>query len=97
VQVHLCDEEDEDEWDEDAAAVQLPLAGLAEHDQDEDCVDEVIGDRHGAMIFFGTDSVVGPRFEPWVDLRLNPWVDRHTPPVEDGDQSTVAPVDPPLP
>jgi LuxR family maltose regulon positive regulatory protein len=43
VQVHLGDEEDEDEGDDDAAAVQLPFPGLAEHDENEDCVDEVIG------------------------------------------------------
>ncbi len=75
VQVHLGDEEDEDERDDDAAAVKLALPGLARHDQQEHCVDEVIGDRHGAIIFRRAGCVVGARVEPRVEPHVNPRVD----------------------
>ena len=69
------DEEDDREGDEDAAAVELPLAGLAQDEEDERGVEEVLGCGHAAIIGARRRRVVGARVEPRVDLGLHPWVD----------------------
>ena len=47
VDVHLGDIGDHGQRDEEAAEVELSLACLTQDDQDEHCVDEVIGGCHG--------------------------------------------------
>ena len=47
VEVHLSNEEQDGQRDDDAAAIELPLTSLTGDDQDEHCVDEVIGECHG--------------------------------------------------
>ena len=47
VHVDMRDVRDDRQRDDEAATVELSLAGLTQDDQDEHCVDEVIGDCHG--------------------------------------------------
>ena len=47
VHVHLRDVNEDGQRNDDAATVELSLAGLTQDDQDEHCVDEVIGNCHG--------------------------------------------------
>ena len=72
VHIALGDEEHDHQRNHETAEIELPLARLAKHDENERCVDEVIGSRHAAMIGRRSQLVVGARVEVQVDSRLNP-------------------------
>jgi hypothetical protein len=72
VQVRRPDEEHEHERNDHAPAVQLPLPGLTEHEEDESCVEEILSGSHAAIIRGRPLDVVGSRVETPVDLHLNP-------------------------
>ena len=74
VQILRADEEHEDERNDHAPAVELPLPGLAEHEEDERRVEEILASGHAAMIRGRRRRVIGAGVEPRVDLPLNPRV-----------------------
>jgi hypothetical protein len=75
VQVLRADKEQKGERSDHAPAVELPLPGLAEHEQDERRVEEILGSGHAAIIRGRPLHVVGAGVEPRVDLSLNPRVE----------------------
>ena len=50
VHVHVADIEHDGHRCQEGAGIHLALTRLAEDHEDEDCVDEVIGSSHGAMV-----------------------------------------------
>ncbi len=75
VQVLRADEEHQDERNDHAPAVELPLPRLAKDEENERRVEEVLGSSHAAIIRGTRAHVVGARVEPRVDLPLNPRVE----------------------
>ncbi len=75
VRVLGADEEHEQERHDHAPAVELPLPGLTEHEEDERRVEEILRSSHAAIIRRRPLSVVGARVEPGLIFRLNPAVD----------------------
>ena len=74
VQVLRADEEHQDERNDHAPAVELPLPGLAKHEEDERRVEEILASGHAAMIRGRRRRSIGAGVEPRVDLDLNPQV-----------------------
>jgi hypothetical protein len=75
VHVKPRDIEHHDHRNDETTNIQLPLARLAKNDEDENCVDEVIGSSHAAMIGRRRLFVVGSGVEPQVDPPVNQRVD----------------------
>jgi hypothetical protein len=75
VHVLPSDEEQNDQWNQERTEIQLPLARLAKHNQNERGIDEVLRSSHAAMIGRAARLVVGAQVELPVDLGLNPRVD----------------------
>jgi hypothetical protein len=72
VQVLRTDEEHQDERNDHAPAVELPLLRLAEHEEDERRVEEILISGHAAIIGRRPFPVVGARVELGLISSLNP-------------------------
>jgi hypothetical protein len=72
VDVDVRHEEHDPQRHHDAPEIKPPLVSLAQDDEDEDCVDEVIGDGHRAIIVLGRACVVGAGVDVRVDLSSTP-------------------------
>lgn len=74
MQVLGANKEHEDKRDDHAPTIELPLARLAEHEENEGRVEEVLAGGHPVIIRGQRPHVLGAQVEPQVDLRLNPRV-----------------------
>ena len=71
-QVLRADEHQKSERNDHAPAVELPLPSLAEHEEDECRVEEILSSSHATIIRGRPLPDIGAEVEPRVDLPLNP-------------------------
>jgi hypothetical protein len=78
VQVLGADKDHQEERDDHAPAVELPLPALPEHEKHERRVEEILRSSHAAILRRTHPGVVGAEVETRVDPHLNPH-DKRTP------------------
>src|SRR5436305_854111 len=72
MEVALGDKEHQRERGQQAPQVESSLTRLADDEEDESCVDDVVGGGHAAIIARPLPRVVGAGVELRVDSQLNP-------------------------
>ena len=72
VEIALRHKQHQRERGHEAPQVESPLTGLADDEEDEGCVHDVVGGVHAAIIARPQPRVVGAGVETRVDSQLNP-------------------------